>query len=317
MATLKCLACGHDNNVGDEWCSSCSSSLNLRLCSACEAINASDAERCHSCNAEFRIEPQAVTFDMEAAPSRAPVEATASAGNPLPAVWRLATDHARRRSPRLTAVLAVLPLLAAGAAYFFFSAASLPAEAPHAVPKVEAARKSEPVAAPEAVPKEPARRQTADGKPAQAPAVSGRIIAPRTATVPAMSAVPSEPKRTTAAVTHTRSTGAVASGSAAAADAPVRTAVQALPVSTMLPVFATYAPATNAPILPVSESQAPILELRRTSVTHTKADLTESAVATAVPVAATEVRTVPAEARSDEPAGCAPAVLALGLCKSR
>src|SRR3954464_16076452 len=113
MATLKCLACGHDNNVGDELCASCSSSLNLRLCSACEAINASDAERCHSCNAEFRIEPQAVTFDMETAPERESVEATAWAGKARPAVWRLATHHARKRISRSAAVLAVVPLLTA------------------------------------------------------------------------------------------------------------------------------------------------------------------------------------------------------------
>jgi hypothetical protein len=67
----------------------------------------------------------------------------------------------------------------------------------------------------------------------------------------------------------------------------------------------------------VSESAAAIPETRRTSVTHTKADLTESAVTTAAPAVATQVRTDPAEARGDEPAGCPPAVVALGLCKSR
>src|SRR4051812_27644036 len=155
MATLKCLACGHDNKVGDEWCSSCSSSLNLRLCSACEAINAHDAERCHGCNAEFRIEPEVVTFDMDAPPSGDPVEAAAPAGKALPAVWRLATDNARKRSASSAAVLAVLPLLAAGAAYYFYAAS----QAPQLVPKVEAAQKSEPAPNPEAGPKEPIRPQ--------------------------------------------------------------------------------------------------------------------------------------------------------------
>lgn len=230
MATLKCLACGHDNNVGDEWCSSCSSSLNLRLCSACEAINADDAQRCHSCNAELRIEPQAVTFDA------------------LPAVLRLSTDHARRRSSRFTAVLAVLPLLAAGG-YFFFYAASRASEAPHVAPNVEVAPKSDPAPDAEAVPKE--------------------------------RAASAQPKRATAAVTHTRSARA----------APTTLPVSAtVPVSTTLPVSATSDPALNAPILPVSEIPAAISELRRT---------------------------VPAEATSGEPAGCAPAVAALGLCKTR
>jgi len=313
MATLKCLACGHDNHVGDEWCSSCSSSLNLRLCSACEAINANDAEHCHSCNAEFQIEPEVVTFDMDAPPSREPVEAAAPAGKALPAVWRLATDHARKRSFRSAAVLAALPLLAAGAAYYFYDA-SQAAQAQRVAPKVEAAQQSEPAPDPAAAP--PARPQTAEVKPAQAPAVSGKISAPRTASAPARSTLPSEPKRAGAAVTHTRAAGAGATSGAATAAAPAKTAVTTLPVSTTLPASAMSAPA-NAEILPVSESPAAILEPRRNLVTHTKADLTESAVTTAAPAAATQVRTVPAEARSDEPAGCPPAVVALGLCKSR
>jgi hypothetical protein len=290
MATLKCLACGHDNNVGDEWCSSCSSSLNLRLCSACEAINAHDAERCHGCNAEFRIEPEVGTFEM-------------------------ATEQARKPSRRSVAVLAVLPLLAAGAAYCYFYAASPAAEAPRTAPMqvaptqapsiVEAARKSEPAPDPEAAaPTEPARPQTVEVK--QAPVVSGKIAAPRTAAAPARSTRPAEPKRTTATVTHTRGADAA---SRTAVDAPGRTAapdVQATTAVTTLPAAAASAPAANAAILPVSER-----------VTHIKADPVESAATTAAPAAATQVRTVPAEAGSDERAGCSPAVAALALCKSR
>src|SRR5512138_2143134 len=102
---------------------------------------------------------------MDAPPSGEPVEAAAPAGKALPAVWRLATDHARKRSARPTAALAVLPLLAAGAAYYFY-AASPAAQAPQlaptqATPKLEAVQKSEPAPNPEAAPKEPARPQTA------------------------------------------------------------------------------------------------------------------------------------------------------------
>src|SRR5688500_12099506 len=53
MATLKCLACGQDNRVGEESCVRCSSSLNLRLCSGCEAINDHTADQCHSCGEAF------------------------------------------------------------------------------------------------------------------------------------------------------------------------------------------------------------------------------------------------------------------------
>jgi hypothetical protein len=317
MATLKCLACGHDNNVGDEWCSSCSSSLNLRLCSECEAINASDAERCHSCNAEFRIEPEVVTFEMDAPPAGGePVEAPFKT---LPAVWRLATGQARKPSGRSVALLAVLPLLAAGVAYYYFYAASPAAEAPQAAParvapKVEAAQKSEPVPETEAAPIEPVRPQTAAAQPAEvkpAPVASGRIAAPRATVAPARGAHLPEPKRTTTAVTHTRSAGTEASSRTAAVDAPparnaTADAAKTAVTTTTLPAAVSSAPAANAVILPVSER-----------VTHTKADLTESAPVTAAPAAAAQVRTVPAEARSDEPDGCPPAVAALALCKSR
>src|SRR5688572_11136442 len=56
MARLKCIACGQDNKVGEESCARCLSSLNLRLCSACEAINDHTADRCHGCDAEFADE---------------------------------------------------------------------------------------------------------------------------------------------------------------------------------------------------------------------------------------------------------------------
>ena len=316
MATLKCLACGHDNNVGDEWCSSCSSSLNLRLCSACEAINANDAERCHSCNAEFRIEPEVVTFEMDAPPSADLVEEPAPAGRTLPAVRRRTTDRARMPKSKLAAALALVPLTLTGLYYFYApsEAAKTPQPAPTQVapaprqvaptPKVDAAQKSEPAPKPEAAHKEPARPQTAaqlpEVKPAQVPVVSGRIAAPRTAAAPARSTPPPEPKRTTATVTHTRGAGAEVSSRAAAAAAPAKTEV------TTLPAGPASASAASAAMLPVSER-----------VTHTQADLTESAGTTAAPAAATQERTVPAEVRNDEPAGCPPAVAALALCKSR
>jgi len=324
MATLKCLACGHDNNVGDEWCSSCSSSLNLRLCSACEAINANDAERCHSCNAEFRIEPQVVTFEMDAPSGGGPAEAAAPV-RALPAVWRLATEQARKRSSRPAAVLALLPLLAAGAAYYFYAAspaAQAPQVAPTQVtptqvaPTVTAAQKFERGPDPEAAPKEPARPHTAEVRPAQAPAVSGKITAPRTATAPARSTPPSEPKRTAAAVTHTRATGAGASSRAAAADAPAKTAAADAPANTATADTPAKAAVTTLPAASASAASAVILPVSE-RVTHTKADLTESAVTTAAPAAATQLRAVPAEVRNQEPAGCPPAVVALALCKSR
>src|SRR5690348_15498671 len=105
MASLKCLACGHDNKVGDESCVSCSSSLNLRLCSACEAINATNAERCHSCGALFGAA-------AEPPPAEAVTEVSSEAPRvePLPAAWIAGAAQASRGDRRLRAALWILPV---------------------------------------------------------------------------------------------------------------------------------------------------------------------------------------------------------------
>lgn len=54
----KCLACGRANSAATDACSSCGSSLDLKLCPACEAINASGAARCHACGKDFGSYPQ-------------------------------------------------------------------------------------------------------------------------------------------------------------------------------------------------------------------------------------------------------------------
>src|SRR5688572_18236864 len=106
MASLKCLACGHNNKVGDESCASCSSSLNLRLCSACEAINANNAERCHSCGAQFGPE----TTDEALIEEKV-----------LPAAWVAGAKQAVLRGRRITVALWLAPALATAAlGYYFF-----------------------------------------------------------------------------------------------------------------------------------------------------------------------------------------------------
>jgi hypothetical protein len=263
MATLKCLACGHDNKVGDESCSSCSSSLNLKLCSACEAINAHSAERCHGCNADFRAEAEAAA--LEAEPRPRDLHEAPFVYKTLPAAWRAAAQEARKRSTRVTVGLWLLPLLALGLGYYSY----VTLQKSDAVPAAQAAQM-------------------------RAPAVSGKLAPPKTAPAPlARNMQAPEPKRATSSVTHTRA-GAAALPVAAAAPLPAASAANA----------ASEVPAANA-------------ERRHAPVTHTKAILTEAAAATTVPAAASEGRSVQAETRSDEPAGCAPAVVALGLCKSK
>jgi hypothetical protein len=135
MASLKCLACGHDNKVGDESCASCSSSLNLRLCSGCEAINATNAERCHSCGALFGAAAEPPPALEEVTEERA--DAT-RIEKPLPAAWIAGAARASRGDRRLRAALWVVPVLALGsAAYYFYGA---PQAAPAKRPVVEVKR---------------------------------------------------------------------------------------------------------------------------------------------------------------------------------
>lgn len=51
MAAVHCLTCEHANSAAAKFCESCGSSLNLRLCGKCEAVNDRNAARCHSCAA--------------------------------------------------------------------------------------------------------------------------------------------------------------------------------------------------------------------------------------------------------------------------
>ena len=327
MATLKCLACGHDNNVGDESCASCSSSLNLKLCSACEAINANNAERCHSCKAEFRAEPEVVSFEMDASPVPL-VEELAPVGRTLPAVWRLSAEGARTPRSRSAAALAVLALVlaflplvvVAGLAYYFYAPSHAAKAEPSATLEAAAKREPDPKAHREVAPSESARLQAAE--PGQAPpaAVSGKIAPSRPASAASRNAPSPEPKRAAAAVphtvvTHTRAANVDAAGKTGA-DTAAKTTAATLPAAP-IPVVATPAPAASAAILPVSESAAAVADPRRASVTHTKGDLNELAVTTTAPAAVTQAPTAPAEPRSDEQGACAPAVVALSLCKTR
>jgi hypothetical protein len=277
--------------------------LNLRLCSVCEAINAHSAERCHSCNAEFRAEREvAAPLEAEAVPHRVLAQQLPAVGKALPAVWRMAADRANRRSTKFAAALSLVPLLGAGLAYYFYPVfqAAPKSEVAH---KVEAARKSDIAPKSGLAPKELAKPQTAELKQAPAPAVSGRLAPPKAAPAPIVrNAPPSELKRKTTAVTHTRAAGADASMKATAV---------------ALPVAATPVPAARATVLPRSEPPAAIPERRRVPVTHTNAVITGAAAANTAQATASEGRSVPAETRIDEPPGCAAAVAALGLCKSK
>jgi hypothetical protein len=206
MATLKCLACGQDNNVGVESCTSCSSSLNLKLCGACEAINANRAERCHCCGAQFRLEPQIVSAVEEGLAYDAP-----EAGKALPATWVASAEAGTARGRTVRAALWIVPLLAAaGLSYHFYGTSQAgPAEAPA---EVEVAQ---PATAPT-----PTTPEIAELK--QAPAVAVRAssvthtLKSTPAAVPTVSErAPATMQRETAPVTHTRAAVAQATEAAA------------------------------------------------------------------------------------------------------
>lgn len=55
MSALHCLACEHENPRGENICQKCGSTLNLRLCKQCEAINEIKAQACHQCGTQLGV----------------------------------------------------------------------------------------------------------------------------------------------------------------------------------------------------------------------------------------------------------------------
>jgi hypothetical protein len=290
MATLKCLACGHDNKVGDESCLSCSSSLNLKLCGACEAINANRAERCHSCGAAFNApEPAAVPVledavaFVELAPSKS-----------LPAKIRFVETVLPSRSRARAVALWTPPLviLVAMLAYYLNGRPSVNAQ-PSAVAQAPAAVAPVRPAAPQASAAPQARTEAA--RPvakATQPGARSATVQPRAST---------EAKRP-AAITHTRA-GAESAPPAVPAPAPTKTIaakVNAAPEAKTAPT-SLAAPGFAAPAAPAYGR-----------VTHTRPPAPGTAPAAQVPSAQP-----PPTALKNSSLACAPAVAALGLCSTK
>ena len=55
MSALHCLACEHENAPGENFCQKCGSTLNLKLCKQCEAINEINAQACHQCGTQLGV----------------------------------------------------------------------------------------------------------------------------------------------------------------------------------------------------------------------------------------------------------------------
>lgn len=281
MAKLKCLACGQENKVGEESCTRCSSMLNLRLCSACEAINDHTAERCHGCGEEFTndvsvstpAEDRATFVEPEPARREATkVEATVEVAMieglaPRSLPTRRLIDLPPRRGTRIAHAAAlwtgaIVVGLGAGYGYHRYQASGGPAVSASSAPEV-------PLAA-----KPPAASASAEPIPAAEPTVAPAPASPKTPKSSATQAKPrAEPKGRVATVTHTQA-------GSGPAEAPAR-------------------PSAPAP---------------HSRVTHTKAPVPGEAAA----VAASAATQPPIEKpMNPNPSVCAPAVEALGLCTSK
>lgn len=107
MATINCLACGHENRGGEETCAACCASLRLKLCLNCEAINPEGAQRCHNCSTE-RSRPLAWLFSAEPSPQRPSLRAALLAA-PVVAVAAFTAYHLSEGVPEARAVTVTAP----------------------------------------------------------------------------------------------------------------------------------------------------------------------------------------------------------------
>ena len=291
MSTLRCLACNRENKAGDKFCEACGSSLDLKFCPACEAVNGRNASRCHSCAAELSAEPAvqaAAPADVEPAEAAEP----ASAEQPFraPLRWRVieADQSAVRRAANATVrgVLA-LSLVALGAvAYHFYGQWSTGARAAVAVPSAGASAvpRAEPPPAPvvAAPPAEPIKPKT----------VPVAVAAPKR---PAPETKPATPKRTAASVTHLRGS------------APAPAPAPALPEpeeKTVLPASAT------------APSPAPSAAPSHVRVTHTRPGPAAPAEQAAPVAPATIAASTPAATSKPAASACPETVAVLGLCST-
>lgn len=210
----KCIACGHSNTAGESSCQACGSSLDLKLCSSCEAINAIKAEHCHACGAKFapptgnRMMPVAMAHTIDAPRRRGPVLALAGVLLLAATVLMAYRYYGNELAPALQAMLAALnpparPPAAEGA---IRTEPALTTQAPVVrVPAKEEAPKVTPVkevpkTAVKEAPKVTAATQPAEPRPATR--VRNRAVAPAHApsTVPTLRLGAAEPANENAAV---------------------------------------------------------------------------------------------------------------------
>jgi hypothetical protein len=286
-ATMECLACGHENKPGAAFCDACSTSLNLKLCAACEAVNALAADKCHDCGASLvegvppPLEAPAQKASEPDLPVLEPVEAGEHVLEEAPrrtAVPMLQHSRPPTRTGRFATLWFVSVALASGVGYYVASG-QIPMLA--AAPGLTAA-------APEPQPR-PEPVQAREGPIELAPKPAAKSVPSRLAKPPAAQTTLVR-RDARAPITHTRATS---TGTATAATAS--------------PAAAVEEPAVAG----AAVSEAPLPEAAAAPsyarVTHTK------------PAGTLEkpVEPVLEKPINNQPAGCAPSVAALGLCPAR
>ena len=291
MALLKCLACGHENKPGDESCASCTTSLNVKLCGGCEAINASGAAKCYACGAELRAEAPKVKVEDKVEPKiddKIEVIEMERPARSFPSKHVYAHTPGAAKVVRRVGVLVVLAVVfvAGGvASHFWYRNGAASSAGPSHTVQGKVAMPVEPKVAP---------------APVVAPAVSP-APAPATATA------------ATSGVTHTR-VGAAVAAPAPVVEAPKAEAPKAAaeaPKRKVSPKVAAAAKAA-APMATVPAPEPAAAEATYSKVTHTRK---APAVAIEKPVEAPAPVAPSRPNAANQSAGCAPGVAALGLCK--
>lgn len=93
MDTLQCSFCSHENPVDAKFCNACGSSLNLRLCGHCGAIDHVASAACYKCGTPFGLD----TPELGAGSPAAPDILAAQLGDEEPG----ARSHAPAAPPRV------------------------------------------------------------------------------------------------------------------------------------------------------------------------------------------------------------------------
>ena len=220
---MKCVACGHENQATDNACAACGSTLNLRVCPACEAINNQSAQKCHACGAAFAEGPATV---IEETVRAAPGEIPGRIGRMPMLFEQMAAPRPAYRMARMAIVVVPLLALGYGAGYFYRGKSATPIatdkQTDPATPKVVQRDSSTVTAQSDAAAPKAVVSGTAEGKitgvthlrRGDAPAAAAAPVPVRADPKPAKLAAPVAPARTATIpdpaptqshfVTHTR-----------------------------------------------------------------------------------------------------------------